>query len=56
MGGDILHGAGIGGGTALLYNLFKHQKDIVFIQCTELTFFVSQTLNATQAAATAQAS
>ena len=44
MGGDILYGAGIGAGTALLYNLFKHQKEIILIQGTELTFVVNRTL------------
>jgi hypothetical protein len=44
MGGDILYGAGIGAGTALLYNLFKHQKEIILIQGTELTFVVNRTI------------
>jgi hypothetical protein len=44
MGGDILYGAGIGASTALLYNLFKHQKEIILIQGTELTFVVNRTL------------
>jgi hypothetical protein len=45
MGGDILYGAGIGAGTALLFNLFKHQKEIILIQGTELTFLVNRTLD-----------
>jgi hypothetical protein len=44
LGGDILYGAGIGAGTALLYNLFKHQKEIILIQGTELTFVVNRTI------------
>jgi len=44
MGGDILYGAGIGAGTALPYNLFKHQKEIILIQGTELTFVVNRTI------------
>ncbi|MGH9455832.1 MAG: hypothetical protein ACRD2O_17885 [Terriglobia bacterium] len=43
MGGDILHGAEIGAGTALVYMLFKHEKHIVLIQGSELTFLVNRT-------------
>ncbi len=45
MGGDILYGAGIGAGTALLYNLFKHQKQIILLAGSELTFVVNRTLD-----------
>jgi len=45
IGGDILYGAGIGAGTALLFNLFKHQKEIILVQGTELTFIVNRTLD-----------
>jgi hypothetical protein len=44
MGADILYGAGIGAGTALIYNIFKHQKDILLIRGSELTFVVNRTL------------
>lgn len=43
MGGDILHGAEIGAGTALVYMLFKHEKHIVLVQGSELTFLVNRT-------------
>jgi hypothetical protein len=43
MGGDILHGAEIGAGTALVYMLFKHEKHIVLVQGNELTFLVNRT-------------
>ena len=42
-GGDILHGAEIGAGTALVYMLFKHEKHIVLVQGSELTFLVNRT-------------
>ena len=45
LGSDLLYGAGIGAGTALLYNLFKHQKEIILIAGTELTFVVNRTLD-----------
>lgn len=43
MGTDILYGAGIGAGTALVYTLFKHEKHIVLVQGTLLTFTVDRT-------------
>jgi len=43
MGTDIGYGAAIGGGTALIYMLFKHEKDIILVQGTELTFIVNRT-------------
>jgi hypothetical protein len=46
LGGDILYGAGIGAGTALLYNLFKHQKQIILLAGSELVFVVNRTLDA----------
>jgi hypothetical protein len=49
MGGDILYGAGIGAGTAVLYNLFKHQKNIILLSGSELTFVVNRTLAANNA-------
>ena len=45
MGGAILYGAGIGAATALLYNLFKHQKEIILLSGSELTFVVNRTLD-----------
>ncbi len=49
LGGDVLYGAGIGAGTALLFDLFKHQKQIILVQGTELTFVVNRTLDGSQA-------
>ena len=46
MGTSVMYGAGIGAGTALLYNLFKHQKEIVLISGSELTFVVSRAVDA----------
>ena len=46
LGGDILYGAGIGAGTALLYNLFKHQKQIILLAGSELVFVVNRTRDA----------
>ncbi len=46
MGTDIMYGAGAGAATALLYNLFKHEKQIILVEGTELTFVVNRTLDA----------
>lgn len=46
-----MYGAGIGAGTALLYNLFKHEKEIILISGSELTFVVNRTVDAASAAA-----
>jgi len=46
MGTDIGYGAAIGAGTALIYSLFKHEKDIILVQGTELTFIVNRTTEA----------
>ena len=43
LGTDVMYGAGIGAGTALIYNLFKHEKDIILVQGTDLTFVVHRT-------------
>jgi hypothetical protein len=40
-------GVGIGAGTALLYNLFKHQKEIILLSGQELVFVVNRTLDTT---------
>jgi hypothetical protein len=46
MGADIGYGAAIGAGTVLLYSLFKHEKQIILVQGTELTFIVNRTTDA----------
>lgn len=37
------YGAGIGAGTAILYSLFKHEKHIILVQGTDLTFVIGRT-------------
>jgi hypothetical protein len=46
MAADIGYGAAIGAGTALLYSLLKHEKDIILVQGTELTFIVNHSTEA----------
>ncbi|MGH9328262.1 MAG: hypothetical protein ACRD2B_16460 [Terriglobia bacterium] len=43
IGTDIMYGAGIGAGTALVYSLFKHERHIVLVQGSMLTFIVDRT-------------
>ncbi|PYV34067.1 MAG: hypothetical protein DMG22_07475 [Acidobacteria bacterium] len=54
LGTDVLAGAALGAGTALLFNLFEHEKEIILIQGSELNFVVNRTLDgaATGAAST----
>jgi hypothetical protein len=56
LGGDILYGAGIGAGTALLYNLFKHQKEIILLSGSELVFVVNRTRDASNSSSPPAAS
>ncbi|HUI43691.1 MAG TPA: hypothetical protein VL523_17150 [Terriglobia bacterium] len=44
IGADVGYGAAIGAGTALLYSLFRHEKQIVLIEGTDLTFVVNHTV------------
>ena len=46
IGTDVMYGAGIGAGTALVYKLFQHEKHIILIQGTPLTFVVNRTTDA----------
>ena len=46
-----MYGAGLGAGTALLYNLFKKQKEIILISGSELTFVVNRTVDAAKGTA-----
>jgi hypothetical protein len=50
VGTDVMYGAGIGAGTALIYNLFRHEKDIILVQGTELVFVVNRSADAAAAA------
>lgn len=43
IGTSIGYGVGIGAGTALIYNLFKHEKHIVLVAGSELIFTVNRT-------------
>jgi len=45
LGTDVLAGAALGAGTALLFNLFEHEKEIILLQNSELNFVVNRTLN-----------
>ncbi|HEV2350947.1 MAG TPA: hypothetical protein VG028_13990 [Terriglobia bacterium] len=46
IGADVGIGAGLGAGTALVYHLFQHEKHIILIYGTPLTFVVSRTTSA----------
>ncbi|MDE3178204.1 MAG: hypothetical protein KGM47_00980 [Acidobacteriota bacterium] len=49
MGTDIMYGAGIGATTALIYTIFKHERHIVLVQGSDLTFVVNRTTMASKA-------
>ena len=46
MGQATLYGAGIGAATALIYNLFKHEKQVVLVGGMHLTFVVNHSVQA----------
>ncbi|HLY60285.1 MAG TPA: hypothetical protein VKV95_05920 [Terriglobia bacterium] len=46
IGADVGIGAGVGAGTALVYHLLQHEKHIILIYGTPLTFVVSRTTSA----------
>jgi hypothetical protein len=48
MGTDIMYGAGIGAGTALIYSLFKHEKDVILVEGSDLTFIVNRSVQASE--------
>ena len=50
---DAGYGAAIGAGTALIYSLFKHEKQIILVEGTSLTFVVNRAVDAQQPVATA---
>jgi hypothetical protein len=50
---DAAYGAGIGAGTVLLYSLFKHEKQVVLVSGSDLTFVVNHTVEQVPGAATA---
>ncbi|HVA01698.1 MAG TPA: hypothetical protein VMV34_08595 [Terriglobia bacterium] len=45
-GADLGYGAAIGAGAALIYNVFKHEKPLVLLQGTHLTFVVDRNVGA----------
>ncbi|MCL5005355.1 MAG: hypothetical protein M1404_02380, partial [Acidobacteria bacterium] len=45
-GADVGYGAAIGAGAALIYNVFKHEKALVLLQGTHLTFIVDRSVAA----------
>lgn len=46
LGADVGIGAGIGAATVLVYNLFKHEKQVILLGGTHLTFIVSRSVDA----------
>jgi hypothetical protein len=52
-GADVGYGAAIGAGAALIYNVFKHEKPLVLLQGTHLTFVVDRSVMARQMPASA---
>jgi hypothetical protein len=44
MGASTLYGAGLGAATALVYNLFKHEKQVVLVGGMHLTFVVNRSI------------
>ncbi len=55
MGTDVMYGAGIGAATALIYTLFKHEKEVILIEGTHLTFIVNRSVTVPEAPASAPA-
>ncbi len=53
LGTDVMYGAGIGAGTALIYSLLKHEKDVILLEGMHLTFVVNRSVEASQVATTA---
>ncbi len=53
MGTDVMYGAGIGAATTLIYNLLKHEKEIILIRGTHLTFVVNRSVEVPPPTATA---
>ncbi len=46
LGTSIAAGAGIGAGTVLIYDLFKHEKAIILVQGTTMTFVINRSVDA----------
>lgn len=56
MGTDVMYGAGIGAATGLIYSIFKHEKDLILVEGTDLTFVVNRSVEAKQLPASASSS
>jgi len=54
IGASIGYGVGIGAGTTLIYSLLKHEKHIVLVEGSQLTFTVNRSTTADETAPTAQ--
>jgi len=52
-GADVGYGAAIGAGAALIYNVFKHEKALVLLQGTHLTFVVNRSVTSREMPASA---
>ncbi len=50
---DIAYGAGIGAGTALIYNLLKHEKQIILVAGTQLSFVINRNVQSDESPAVA---
>lgn len=46
LGTSIAAGAGIGAGTVLIYDLLKHEKQIILVQGTTMTFIINRSVDA----------
>jgi len=46
LGTSIAAGAGIGAGSALIYNLLKHEKQIILVQGMTMTFVINRSVDA----------
>jgi hypothetical protein len=56
VGTDVLAGASVGAGTALIYNLLKKHKDIILVDGTHLTFVIDRTVKGVKSPASDDAS
>jgi hypothetical protein len=56
MGTDIMYGAGIGAGTALIYSLLRHEKEVILVEGTDLVFIVNRSVEASAPSAAASKS
>ena len=56
IGQATLYGAGIGAATAVIYNIFKHTKQLVLVPGMHLTFVISHTVEAPEDAPESESS